>query len=284
MGLMECSPSSSASPNDVLLRVRALSKQYVRGSLWHRRVRVAAATDVDFEIRAGQTLALVGASGSGKSTVARCVARLERPDAGEIWIDGKEIARLDVRALLPFRTNVQMIFQDTSTAMNARFSAAEVIEEPLLIQGRPRAERQAVVEQMMKEVALSPDWLDRPIMQLSGGQRQRLAIARALTLRPKLLVLDEAHTGLDLSTQAWITSLLLDLQTKYSLAYLLISHDWALVARMANAIAVMAVGRIVDSGIPRELIADPKHEETKKLVASSKAGELRFAAAAGASS
>jgi ABC-type glutathione transport system ATPase component len=281
---MEPNSSSSAIPTDVLLRVRSLSKQYVRGSLWHGRVRVAAVTEVDFEIRVGQTLALLGASGSGKSTVARCVTRLERPDAGQIWIEGTEIAQLDARAIRPIRPNLQMIFQDTATAMNPRFSAAEVLEEPLLILGTPLAERQAIVEQMMKQVALSPDWLRRPIMQFSGGQRQRLAIARALTLRPKLLVLDEAHTGLDLSVQAQITDLLLDLQARHSLTYLLISHDWTLVARMADTIAVMAGGRIVDSGTPRELWAYPKHEETRKLVASSQAAELRFAAAAGTSS
>ena len=185
----------SAPQEAALLRVQGLSKKYVRGGLWNKRVCVAAVADVGFEIHQGQTLALVGTSGSGKSTVARCVTGLEKPDSGRIWIAGTEIVQLDARALRPVRANVQMIFQDAVTSMNPRFSAAEVVEEPLLIQGMPEAERRAVAERMMKEVALAPEWLCRPATEFSGGQRQRLAIARALTLCPKLLVLDEAFAG-----------------------------------------------------------------------------------------
>jgi len=277
---MVSDPSSCAPPNDAVLRVQALSKSYVRGGLWRKRVRVSAVAGVDFEIHAGQTLALVGTSGSGKSTVARCVTGLEKPDAGRIWIAGTEVAQLDSQALRPIRRDVQMIFQDAITSMNPRFSAADVVEEPLLIQGAARAERRAVAERVMNEVALSPEWLIRPVMEFSGGQRQRLAIARALTLRPKLLVLDEAFAGLDLSTQAQIANLLLSLQASHALTLLLISHDLTLVARMADTLAVMSAGRIVESGTTRQILKDPAHEATRKLVASSQAAEFRFAAAA----
>jgi ABC-type glutathione transport system ATPase component len=245
-------------------------------------VSVAAVCDVDFEIRAGQTLALVGASGAGKSTVARCVTRLERPDSGEIWLDGKEIAQLNSRDLLPVRPNIQMIFQDAVTSMNPRFSAAEVIEEPLRIQGASRSERHDIAAAVMKEVGLPAEWLKRPVMEFSGGQQQRLAIARALSTRPKMLVLDEALSGLDLSTQAQIANLLLDLQSAHFMAYLLISHDLALVGRMADALSVMSEGRIVETGATRQIMVDAKHAETRRLVASTRAAGSRFAVAAGA--
>jgi len=265
-----------------MLRVRSLSKQYWRG-MWPARTPIAALSDVALEIGAGKTLALVGASGSGKSTVARCVVRLETPDAGQIWFDGTDIARLNSRELLPLRRSIQMIFQDATTAMNPRFTAAEVIQEPLRIQGHSRSEQIDMAEALMKEVALSPDWLHRPVMWFSGGQRQRLAIARALTLRPKLLVLDEALSGLDLSVQAQVANLLVDLQQSHSLTYLLISHDLAIVSRMAEHVGVLAGGRIVEQGPVQEIFQNPKHDDTKLLLAAAREGESRFARSAGAS-
>ncbi|HEY1799294.1 MAG TPA: dipeptide/oligopeptide/nickel ABC transporter ATP-binding protein [Terriglobales bacterium] len=274
-------PTSQQSNS--LLRVRKLSKSYVRGNLLRGRVPVEAAKDVHFEVDCAHTLAIIGASGSGKSTVARCIAGLERPDVGEVWIDGTDIAQLSFRELRPFRSVVQMIFQDAATSMNPRFSAAEVIEEPLLIQGQHREERRHIAETLMKKVGLSADWLDRSAAEFSGGQRQRLAIARALTLGPKLLVLDEAWCGLDLSMQAQIANLLLDLQTEHSLSYLLISHDLALVARMADTVAVMSHGQIVESGSTQQIISGPQHTETKKLLNSAKAAEYKPQLSKGAS-
>ena len=273
---------SSGSSNAAMLCVRGLSKHYWRG-MWPARTPIAAVTDVAFEICAGKTLALVGASGSGKSTVARCVVRLETPDAGQIWFDGTDIARLNSRELLPLRRSIQMIFQDATTAMNPRFTAAEVIQEPLRIHGQSRSEQKDVAEALMKEVALSPDWLHRPVMWFSGGQRQRLAIARALTLRPQLLVLDEALSGLDMSVQAQVANLLVDLQQSHSLTYLLISHDLAIVSRMAEHVAVMAGGRLVEQGPVQEIFQNPKHNDTKLLLAAAREGESRFARSAGAS-
>jgi len=245
------------------------------------RTQIIAVDGVDFEIQAGRTLALVGSSGSGKSTIARCVTRLERPDRGEIWLGEAEISQLSSRQLGQFRGKIQMIFQDSSTAMNPRFSAIEAIEEPLLIQKRGNSAqcRQRVVE-LMNEVGLSSTWADRNVMAFSGGQRQRIAIARALAIEPEILVLDEAFTGLDLSTQAQIANLLLDLQAAHSLAYLLISHDLALVAKIADEIAVLSKGKIVERGATAAILEEPRHAETQRLLPSR--GTLRRAAAAGA--
>jgi ABC-type glutathione transport system ATPase component len=286
------SPTDEAPTQNYLLRVKGLSKQYVRGGLWRKRVPVAAVSCVDFEIPRGQTLALVGESGSGKSTVARCVTRLERPDSGEILIQGTDIAQLHPRDLVHFRSGIQMVFQDAVTSMNPRFSALEVIEEPLLIRargghrgqgGRNRQGRRDLARGLMVEVGLSPDWMNRSILHFSGGQRQRLALARALALRPQLLVLDEALSGLDLSTQAQIANLLLDLQAAHSLTYLLISHDLALVARLADLIGVMSRGQTVEVGPTQQIVSSPKHAATKKLLASAKSAASNLGAITGAS-
>jgi ABC-type glutathione transport system ATPase component len=287
--------STNDAPIHSLLRVKGLCKQYVRGGLWRKRVPVAAVRAVDFEIPRGQTLALVGESGSGKSTVARCVTRLERPDSGQIMIQGTDIAQLNPRDLVPFRSGIQMVFQDAVTSMNPRFSALEVIEEPLLIRakgaqggqtvqgGRNRQSRRDLARDLMVEVGLAPDWMNRSILHFSGGQRQRLALARALSLRPQLLVLDEALSGLDLSTQAQVANLLLDLQAAHSLTYLLISHDLALVARLADVIGVMSEGQTVEVGPTQQIISSPNHAATKKLMAAAKAAASNLTAITGAS-
>src|ERR1700674_4145667 len=278
-----------------LLRVKGLCKQYVRGGLWRKRVPVAAARCVDFEISRGQTLALVGESGSGKTTGGRCVTRLERPDSGQILIQGTDIAQLSSRDLFPFRSGIQMVFQDAVTSMNPRFSALEVIDEPLLIRaqgarggqavqgGRNRQSRRDLARDLMVKVGLAPDWMNRSVLHFSGGQRQRLALARALALRPQLLVLDEALSGLDLSTQAQIANLLLDLQAAHSLTYLLISHDLALVTRLADMIGVMSEGQTVEVGPTQQVISSPNHAATKKLLASAKAAASNLAEITGAS-
>lgn len=279
--------SKSGEPIQNLLLVKRLSKNYIRGGLWRKRVPVAAVSNVDFEIASGQTLALVGESGSGKSTVARCVTRLERPDAGQILIRGADIAQLHHRDLAPFRTGIQMVFQDAVTAMNPRFSALEVIEEPLLINdrgesgGSNRKDRRDLVCALMIEVGVSPDWMHRSIFHFSGGQCQRLALARALALRPELLVLDEALSGLDLSTQAQIANLLFELQAARSLTYLLISHDLALVARLADRIAVMSGGKVVEAGPTQQIISSPKHDAAQRLLASAKTAASKLAAITG---
>jgi ABC-type glutathione transport system ATPase component len=262
--------------------VKGLSKNYVRGGLWRKRMSVAAVIGADFEIPTGRILGLVGYSGSGKSTIARCVARLEQPDSGQILIQGTDIAQLGSRELRPFRHTIQMVFQDAITSMNPRFSALEALEEPLLIQGFGRDRRREITRTLMDDVGIPSECMHRSVLDFSGGQRQRLAIARALTLRPKLLVLDEALSGLDLSTQAQIANLLLDLQAAHSLTYLLISHDLALVARLAHAIAIVSEGRIVEIGSTRQVLSFPHHAETKKLVASAKVAGSNLHAMTGA--
>jgi len=259
---------SSQPEAGALLRVRALSKKYwSRLGVFRRRVPLAAANNVSFDIPVGKTLALVGSSGSGKSTVARCVARIERPDTGEIWVNHRDIATLRSRELFRSRGEVQMVFQDPMTSMNPRFSAKQTIEEPLLIRSTAhRNERRTSVELLLKEVGLSPELSDRRVSEFSGGQRQRIAIARALALRPRLLILDEAFTGLDLSTQAQIANLLLELQAAHSLSYLLISHDVRLVSRMADRIAVMSEGEIVERGSSAEILANPMPPKTRELL------------------
>jgi len=267
-----------------MLRVQGLKKRYTRGGIWGGRVHVTAVARADFEIAKGKTLALVGSSGSGKSTVARCVTRLEKPDDGEIWLHGTDIARLPKPVLHPFRTEMQMIFQDAVTSMNPRFSAAEIIEEPLLIQGGAnREQRRARAHELMGEVGISPTWAERLAFDFSGGQRQRLAIARALAVKPRLLVLDEALSALDLSTQAQIVNLLLELQAAHSLTYLFISHDLSLVSRLADEIAVMSAGEIAERGPTSQLIGNPQHAETKALLASARRFRSSFEAALGAS-
>jgi peptide/nickel transport system ATP-binding protein len=272
-----------------LLKVQGLSKRYVRGVPWRRQLSVAALEKVEFEIPPGTTLALVGASGSGKSTVARCVTRLEKPDSGKILVEGIDIAPLGRHGLAPYRSRLQMVFQDAVTAMNPRFSALEVIEEPWRIHPQPGPgaatghSRRDLAGTLMREVGLSPDWMHRSIRQFSGGQRQRLALARALALRPQLLVLDEALSGLDLSTQAQIANLLLDLQAAHSLTYLLISHDFALASRLADTIAVMSAGTTVEVGPTPQILASPKHAATHALLESSKRAAASLATITGAS-
>jgi ABC-type glutathione transport system ATPase component len=285
MGKRSITPDMTADVTSLsvepLLRVCELRKHYApHGNHWGKRRKIAAVDGVDFEIPASKTLALVGSSGSGKSTLARCVTRLERPDAGQVFLAGTDIAMLRSRELRAFRSEIQMAFQDPTTAMNPRFSAAEVVEEPMLIAALgDKAWRRERICELMAEVGLSPDWADRLASNFSGGQKQRLAIARALAVQPKLLVLDEAVSGLDLSTQAQIAHLLRNLQAAHSLTYLLISHDLALVSAMADLLAVMVNGRIAEQGSLQELVSNPQHPVTRGLLASAQtsASNLRTA-------
>ncbi|HKT69984.1 MAG TPA: ATP-binding cassette domain-containing protein [Terriglobales bacterium] len=257
------------APPTPLLQVRNLARSYTRrGTLARAGARVQAAINISFTLTAGTTLGLAGSSGCGKSTVARCVSRIERPDEGEILFAGRDLARLSSRQLRPLRPDIQMVFQDAATAMNPSFSAAEIIGEPLLIQSLGTApERGERVRQAMLQVGLPPEWVGRPPREFSGGQRQRLTLARALVLKPKLLVLDEPLTGLDLSTRAQIVNLLLDLQAAHGIAYLLISHDLFLLGHLADRIAIMSAGRLVEEGPPRQIMSRPQHAETRKLLA-----------------
>jgi peptide/nickel transport system ATP-binding protein len=253
-------------PDGPFLLVRNLRKTYVRRPWWGSpSAGVAAVRGVDLSLERGRTFGLVGPSGSGKSTVARCLARLELPDAGEILLEGRA----------PRAGEIQMIFQDAAASLNPRLTAAQIVAEPLLIQRRGTAQsRRALAAQWLENVGLSPNSADRRALHFSGGERQRLAIARALVLKPCVLILDESFTGLDLPLQQQMAALLLDLQRKLALTAVLISHDLDLMGLLAGEIAVMDDGLVVEQGPAAELLEAPRHPLTRKLVAASRALSL----------
>lgn len=251
-----------------MLRVVNLRKRYSRGGVWVRnRPQVESLRGINLEIPAGASVALIGASGSGKSTLARCLAFLEEPDSGEIWFDGKNLTRVGQRAFALARTHLQLIFQDASLSMNPRFKAVDIVSEPLLIANwGKKSERTDRAIDLVKLVGLPADAAGRLPKDFSGGQRRRLAIARALACEPKVLILDEALAGLDLSTQAQIANLLMELQEARSLTYLWISHDLRLAARLASQVAVIDEGRIVEAASTGELFANPQSRQARALL------------------
>jgi ABC-type glutathione transport system ATPase component len=247
-----------------LVRIRALTKRYERRA----GPPVEALSGIDLELASGATLALVGRSGSGKSTLARCLARLEEPTSGQISLEGADLLALRGRALRPVRERIQLVLQDSAAALDPRMRAVEIVAEPLDILGRgDRRQRRSQALALMETVGLGPAWAARRPLELSGGQRQRLAIARALAVRPQLLILDEAFAGLDASIQAQIASLLHELRQRHGLTYLYISHDLALMSVLAEEVAVMFEGRIVERAPSVRLLAEPRHAHTRALVA-----------------
>ena len=248
-----------------LLQMAGISKTYVQGRWWEKQFHVRALDAVDLSLEEGKTLALVGKSGSGKTTLAMCAALLESPDSGTIWFNGSDVLALEKRERVLLRPRIQIIFQD-STALPPRYTAGQIIEEPLVIQHRysPK-ERADLVSELMEKVGLSPKWKSRLPDQFSGGQRQRLAIARSLTLQPRLLILDEPLVGLDISTRGQIINLFLDLQANNALAYLYISHDLALVRHFSDSVAVMDQGKIVAQGSVSDLLRGSAHTQMHAL-------------------
>ena len=261
--------ADARSLSEPLLKVEGLTRRYGQRRAWSRRWRWITALDgVDLEVRTGSTLAVVGESGSGKSTLARCLALLERPDAGSIRLAGEELLKLPRRERRAARRQIQLIFQDPASALNPRFTAAEIVAEPLVIQkAGTTGERRRQALAAMERVGLLARWSGRRPGELSGGQRQRLAIARALVTEPRLLVLDEAMAALDLSVQARIVNLLIDLQAASGLTYLHISHDLSLIGYLADEVAVLKAGRVVERGSAEALLARPRHSHTRALLA-----------------
>jgi len=232
----------------ILLSVRNLALKYQarEGDLRGGRT-VSAFDNVSFEIHEGETLGLVGGSGSGKSSLARSLVLLERPQQGEIWHDGRNLLALDKNELLSARREIQLIFQDSASALNPHFSVEETIAEPLVIHRWGPEERiRTRVHELLEQVELPAFLLPRHPQELSGGQRQRIAIARALALQPRLLILDEALSALDLSTQGQIANLLLDLQASSHLSFLFISHDLSLVQAISHRILAMRSGQLLE--------------------------------------
>ena len=256
-----------AMSDEPLVSIHGLTKRYRRRARG-RSAPVDALAGADLTIERGRVVALVGESGSGKSTLARCLARLEEPTSGEIRFDGADVSSLRGTALRAFRESVQLLFQDSAAALSPRLTAAEIVSEPLEILGRgDRSQRRRRALELMETVGLSSAEAARRPLELSGGQRQRLAIARALAVKPRLLILDEAFTGLDASIQAQVAALLQDLRLREGLTYLCISHDLALMSVFADEVAILFEGRIVERAEAARLFAAPAHPHTRALVA-----------------
>jgi peptide/nickel transport system ATP-binding protein len=254
-----------------LLQVRDLHKSFPvrRGMLLRVTGHVHAVRGVDLEVPAGETLGLVGESGCGKTTVGRCVLRLMEPDRGTVHFDGRSVLDMSAAELRALRTEMQVVFQDPYASLNPRMTVGQALGEPLVAHGLARGaavgERVAGV---LQRVGLDPALADRYPHDFSGGQRQRIAIARALVLRPRFVVCDEAVSALDVSVQAQILNLLADLQDDLGIGYLFISHDLAVVRHVSHRVAVMVHGRIVEHAQADALFAHPRHPYTRALMAS----------------
>ncbi|MGA9867638.1 MAG: ABC transporter ATP-binding protein [Acetobacteraceae bacterium] len=246
-----------------LLRVEGLRKWFPGG-----RARLRAVDGVSFTIERGEVLGLVGESGSGKTTVGRTVLRVHEPDEGRIELDGTDIAHLSRRALRPHRRRMQLVFQDPFGSLNPRMTVEQAVGEPLLIQGLAdgHAARRERVAELLRTVGLPAEAMGRYPHVFSGGQRQRIGIARALASEPELLVADEPVSALDVSIQAQVVNLLLDLRARLGLAMLFIAHDLAVVEHVADRIAVMYLGHIVEVAESRELCRHPLHPYTEALL------------------
>jgi ABC-type glutathione transport system ATPase component len=250
------------------LKAENLVKCYAKRSLADVREEQLALNGVSFSIFPGTTLAVVGESGSGKSTLAACLACLESPTTGSIWYEGKDLVQLGESARRQVRPQLQLIFQDPASSLNPRWKVLDILVEPMILQRSfNREEMNQRANSLLERVGLSPDMVERPPTELSGGQRQRLAIARALALEPKLLILDEALSALDCSVQAQIANLLMELQGSLGMTYLFITHDLAMAAYLADDIAVMDGGRIVEQGPADKIVKHPQHETTRRLLA-----------------
>ena len=266
--------SAELDRENVLLRVKGLRKHFpIKAGFFSRsRGTVKAVDDVDFYIRPGETLGLVGESGCGKTTTGRMIVRVVEPTAGEIWFRDRDhgmvdLAKLDQKGMKPLRKDIQMIFQDPFSSLDPRMTLLSIVGEPLvsnrLAQGRELEER---VADALRMVGLRPEYMNRYPHAFSGGQRQRIGIARALVSNPELVVADEPVSALDVSIQAQILNLLQDLQQQLKLTYLFVAHDLSVVRHISSRVAVMYVGKVVETAAKRELFSHPKHPYTEALL------------------
>jgi oligopeptide/dipeptide ABC transporter ATP-binding protein len=255
---------------DVLMRVEHLVKHFPVRSRGFGKVggpQVHAVDDVSLEVFRGETLGLVGESGSGKSTIARCISRLQDLTSGRVIFDGDDISTLSRRQLRPYRSKMQLIFQDPYGSLNPRRRIGSIIADPLVVHGEHKGdELRHRVERLMELVGLNPEHFNRFPAQFSGGQRQRVGVARALALRPELIICDEPVSALDISIQAQIVNLLADLQTEFGLTYVFIAHDLSVVRHVSDRVAVMYLGKIVELAPTSALFERPRHPYTTALL------------------
>ena len=259
----------NADMNDVVLKVEHLTKHYPikKGVFGKSDACVHALEDASFEVHRGETFAIVGESGCGKSTTGKCILRLTEPTSGEVILDGEDFTKLKGEDLTRARQKMKLIFQDPYSSLNPRMTVADIIAEPIDIAGtyKTRAERDARVEEIMQAVGLDLAFKYRYPHEFSGGQRQRICIARALALNPEFIVCDEPVSALDVSIQAQIINLLNELQDKYKLTYLFISHDLSVVEHISDTVGVMYLGNLVEYGAKEDIFRNPLHPYTKAL-------------------
>jgi ABC-type oligopeptide transport system ATPase subunit len=251
-----------------LLEVRHLTKQFTRSKGWFARPAIVQAVDdVSFVIAKGETFGLVGESGSGKTTTGRCILRLIEPTSGEVRFGGEDVLAFSSQRMRAARRDMQIVFQDPYSSLNPRMRVGAIVEEPLVIHKvGTDAERRMRVADLFSLVGLDPGWVTRYPHEFSGGQRQRIGLARALALNPSLVIADEPVSALDVSVQAQVVNLLLELQERLKLTYLFIAHDLRLVEHICDRVAVMYRGRIVELAPARDLFASPTHPYTQALL------------------
>ena len=262
-------PAGDSADREVLLRVEGLKKHFpIKKGILQRQVGAVKAVDgIDFEVRKGETLGVVGESGCGKSTMGRVITRLQDPTGGTITFDGRDITRLRAGQMRPLRRDIQMIFQDPYGSLNPRHTIGSIVSAPFRLQGvEPEGGVKKEVQRLLELVGLSPEHYNRYPHEFSGGQRQRIGIARALALKPKLVVADEPVSALDVSIQAQVVNLMDDLQQELGLTYVIIAHDLSVVRHVSDRIAVMYLGKIVELADRTSLYEAPMHPYTKALM------------------
>jgi len=256
---------------ETLIRVVGLKKYFpVEEGMFIRRIvaNVKAVDGVDFEIKRGETLGLVGESGCGKTTIGRCILQLEKATTGQIYFHDTDLTRLNQKELVPFRQKIQVIFQDPYSSLNPRMKIGEILDEPMRVHNiiadkNKRAER---IRELLSVCGLNPKFAQRYPHEMSGGQRQRVGIARALSMNPEFIICDEAVSALDVSIQAQVINLLEDLRDQFDLTYLFIAHDLSVVRHISNRVAVMYLGNMVELADSDELFRNPRHPYTRALL------------------